>query len=69
MKLQWVAAVIAFWVSSAVLVVVYLMQEKLSLILVSVSLGMLVIGMWLKTRYQLHHRSEPSRPPEDVRTD
>jgi hypothetical protein len=27
---------------------------------------MLLIGVWLKTRYQLHQRKEPSRHSTDV---
>ena len=69
LKTQWVASVIAFWVSAAVLGVVFFMEKKLNLILVSIVLSMLLIGVWLKTRYQLHQRAEPSRPARDVRAD
>jgi uncharacterized OB-fold protein len=69
LKTQWVASVIAFWVSAAVLGVVFTIENKLNLILVSIVLGMLVIGMWLKTRYQLHLRKEPVRQSENVRAD
>jgi hypothetical protein len=61
LKIKWVAAVIAFWVSAAILGVVFFLQGKLNLILTSVSLGMLIIGMWLKTRYQLHLRNDPNK--------
>lgn len=60
-KTRWVASVIAFWVSAAILVVVSLIEGRLNLILVSVCLGLLLIGVWLKTRYQLHLRREPGR--------
>ena len=69
LKTQWVASVIAFWVSAAVLGVVFVIQDKLNLILVSIVLGMLLIGVWLKTRYQLHVRKEPGRQSENVRAD
>ena len=69
LKTQWVASVIAFWVSAAVLGVVFFLQDKLNLILVSIVLGMLVIGVWLKTRYQLHLRKEPDRQSENVQAD
>lgn len=69
LRIQWVASVIAFWVSTAVLAVVFFIENKLNLILISVVLGMLLIGVWLKTRYQLHQRAEPKRHSEDVRTD
>ena len=69
LKTQWVASVIAFWVSAAVLGVVFFIENKLNLILVSIVLGMLLIGVWLKTRYQLHLRKEPVRQSENVRAD
>lgn len=69
LKTQWVASVMAFWVSAAVLGVIFLLEGKLNLILVSIVLGMLVIGMWLKTRYQLHLRKEPVRQSDNVRAD
>jgi ribosomal protein L37E len=69
LKTQWVASVIAFWVSAAVLGVVFFIENKLNLILVSITLGMLLIGMWLKTRFQLHQRKEPSRQSTDVQAD
>lgn len=69
LRTQWVASVVAFWVSTAVLLVVFFIENKLNLILVSIVLGMLLIGIWLKTRYQLHQRAEPSRHSENVRAD
>ncbi|MEA3413233.1 MAG: zinc ribbon domain-containing protein [Pseudomonadota bacterium] len=69
LRTQWVAAVVAFWVSAAVLGVVFFIEHKLNLILVSIVLGMLLIGVWLKTRYQLHQRKKPSRQSENVRAD
>ena len=69
MKTQWVASVIAFWVSAVVLMVVFFIENKLNLILLSIVLGMLLIGVWLKTRYQMHLRKEPDRPTQDVRAD
>ena len=59
LKTRWVASVIAFWVSAAVLVVVSVIENQLNLILVSICLGLLVVGVWLKTRYQLHLRKGP----------
>ena len=52
----WVIAVLAFWVSAGVTLVVMFTTEKLNLILVSITLGMMVLGIWLKVRYQLQHR-------------
>ena len=59
LKMRWVAAVMAFWVSVAVLVVVFFIEGQLNLILVSICLGLLLVGVWLKTRYQLHLRKGP----------
>lgn len=57
--MKWVAAVLAFWVSAAVLGVVSVLDGRLNLVLTSIALGMLVLGLWLKTRYQLHLRKDP----------
>ncbi len=59
LKTRWVAAVLAFWVSAAVLIVIYFIKGELELILVSICLGLLIVGVWLKTRYQAHLRSDP----------
>jgi len=53
--------VLAFWVSVAVLGAVFFIDGELNLVLVSIALGMLVIGVWLKSRYLLHLRKEPGR--------
>ena len=60
-KLKWVASVLAFWVSAAVLGIVLVLDNRIDLILVSITLGMLVIGIWLKARYHRHLRKEPGR--------
>jgi len=59
LKMKWVASVLAFWVSAAVLGVVSVLDGRLNLVLTSIALGMLVLGLWLKTRYQLHLRKDP----------
>ena len=69
LKTQWVASVIAFWVSAAVLGVGLYIEGKFNLILVSITLGMLLIGIWLKTRYQMHQRREPERQSSDAQSD
>jgi hypothetical protein len=61
LKTKWVVAVIAFWVSAAVLLAVFLIDDRLDPILLSIALGMLFIGMWLKARYQLHLRKDPMK--------
>lgn len=59
LKTRWVASVLAFWVSAGVLAAVYLLHTELNLILVSICLGLLIVGVWLKARYQLHSRNPP----------
>ncbi len=61
-KLLWVVTTLAFWISLAILGVVYLLNGELSFVLISVVLGMLILGVWLKTRYQLMLRKEPDKP-------
>jgi uncharacterized membrane protein len=57
----WVLAVLAFWVSAGVTLAVMLITGKLDLILVSITLGMMVLGVWLKARYQLRQRKARGR--------
>lgn len=59
LKLKWVASVLAFWVSACVLGIVLFLDDRIDLTLVSITLGMLVIGIWLKARYRLHLRKGP----------
>ncbi len=61
-KTQWVAAVIAFWISIGVLAVVFVIQGRLSLVLVSICLGLMILGIGLKVRYQLHLRKHKNNP-------
>ena len=60
LKTRWVAVVMAFWVSVVVLAAVFFLEGRLSIVLMSICLGLLVLGVWLKTRYQLHLRKGPS---------
>ena len=57
----WVLEVLAFWVSAGVTLAVMLTTGKLNLILVSITLGMMVLGVWLKAQYQLRHRKARGR--------
>ena len=59
LKKRWVASTIAFWVSASVLAIVFVIEDRIDLILTSITLAMLLIGMWLKLRYQWHLRKEP----------
>jgi hypothetical protein len=52
----WVTAVLAFWVSAGITLAVTFISGKLDLILVCITLGMMVLGVWLKTRYLLQQR-------------
>ena len=68
-KTLWTASVITFWVSAIILGFLYVIQNKLSLVVLSIVVGMLILGVWLKARYQIHLRKEPDRPTQDVRAD
>ena len=59
LKKRWVVSVMAFWVSAIVLVVVSFTEGELNLLLVSICLGLLFLGVWLKARYRLHQRKGP----------
>ena len=61
-KTRWVVAVFAFWITAAILALVYVIENKLNLILVSIALGTMIIGIWLKARFQLHQNKEPAKP-------
>ncbi len=61
-KLLWVVTTLAFWISLVILGVVFLIKGELNFVLISVVLGMLILGVWLKTRYQLMLRKEPDNP-------
>ena len=49
----WVLEVLAFWVSAGVTLAVMLTTGKLNLNPASITLGMMILGAWLKARYQL----------------
>ncbi len=57
----WVVAVLAFWISAGITLAVLLITGKLNLILLCVTLGMMVLGVWLKARYQLQQRKARGR--------
>ena len=60
-KTLWVVAVLLFWGTCGIQLVVYLLKEKLDFILLSIILGMLVLGVVLKARLQLHLRKGPPK--------
>ena len=61
-KNQWVIAVVAFWITVAIQVLVYFYHKELNFILLSIAGGMMVLGVWLKLRLKLHLRKEPQKP-------
>jgi UPF0716 family protein affecting phage T7 exclusion len=62
----WVIAVLGFWVTLGIIGVVIYVKGTLDLILVSVALGMMVLGVWLKARYQwLQRRARQAEPPPE----
>jgi hypothetical protein len=62
LKTQWVVAVLAFWITVAITALVFWLKGELHFILLSVALGTLALGLWLKTRFQLHLRQRPRDP-------
>lgn len=61
LKTRWVVAVFAFWITAAIMAAVYILDSKLNLILLSIALGTMIIGIWLKARFQLHQNKEPAK--------
>jgi hypothetical protein len=54
LKTMWVVCIMIFWFSISFQTVLYIMDQKLNLILTSIIGGMLVIGIVLKIRLKLH---------------
>jgi hypothetical protein len=54
LKTMWVVSIMLFWFSVSFQTVLYIMDQKLNLILTSVIGGMLVIGIALKIKLQRH---------------
>ena len=48
----WVRAVLAFWIAAGITLIVLLTTGKLNPILVGITLGTMVLGIWLKIRHQ-----------------
>jgi len=48
----WVLAVVAFWISAGITLAVLLTTGKLNPILVGITFGAMVLGVWLKIRHQ-----------------
>ena len=57
----WVIAVLAFWVTLGILLLVFFLRDEVNLILVSIALGLMILGVWLKARYQWIVRKEAER--------
>ncbi len=61
LKTMWVVSVLFFWITVAIQLGIYLLRAEISLILVSIILGMMILGVALKVRYQRHLQSDPNR--------
>ncbi|MEW8690984.1 MAG: hypothetical protein AB2535_07835 [Candidatus Thiodiazotropha endolucinida] len=59
LKNRWVIVVVTFWVTALIAAAMYVVNKQLDFILTSIALGMMVLGVWLKSRYQQHLRQEP----------
>ena len=68
-KNLWIFAVFGFYISVIVLGIVWFLHHELNLVLVSVIIGMMVLGVWLKTRYQLLVRKGPPGQVSDQVSD
>ena len=65
LKTQWVVAVMAFWITVAILVLVFVLEQKFNPILISIALGTMFLGVWLKARFRLHQYKEPAHKGDD----
>ncbi|MES9872577.1 MAG: hypothetical protein ABW146_05665 [Candidatus Sedimenticola sp. 6PFRAG7] len=54
----WVVATLAFWVSLAITIATLVVTGKINLVLASITLGTMILGIWLKARYQLKQRKD-----------
>lgn len=57
LKTMWVVSALFFWFSVIFQTVLYIMDQKLNLMLVSIIGGMLIIGIALKIKLKRHQRS------------
>lgn len=60
LKKLWIIAVVFFWFSASFQVGLFFIEGSLNFVLLSVVAGMLILGVVLKARYQLHLRKKPS---------
>ena len=58
LKTMWVVSVVVFWLSLGFQAVLYVLQGKANLLLLSIIGGMLLLGVGLKVRLQLHQRKK-----------
>jgi len=59
LKKLWVIVVVFFWFSVSFQAALFFMEGSLNFVLLSVVGGMMILGVVLKTRYQLHLRNKP----------
>jgi len=61
LKTLWVVAVVVFWVTCGVQLVMYLINGRIGFVLGSIILGTMILGVALKIRLQLHLRKGPKQ--------
>jgi len=59
LKTLWVVCVLGFWFSILFQVVLYFLKGEINFILMSIILGMMILGVALKVRLQSHLRTRP----------
>ena len=59
LKTMWIASVVFFWISVATQVGIFILRDEINLILVSIIVGMMMLGVPLKIRYQRFLRTKP----------
>jgi len=59
LKTLWVVCVLGFWFSILFQVVLYFLKGEINFILMSIILGMMILGVALKIRLQRHLRTRP----------
>ncbi len=59
LKTLWVVSVIVFWLSVVFQIGLFLYNGQANILLISIIGGMMVLGVALKVRLQLHLRKKP----------
>ncbi len=61
LKTRWVLSVITFWITIGIQIIVYFLKGDINYILLSIIFGMMVLGVVLKARWQLHLKKQPTK--------